>query len=174
MGNIDDLESVQELKKAEKLLDKKVCSKCGNEILEGNKFCSKCGQAVYENSDKQNDNNINKKEPIKIKLNHLLLGIGLIIIVIVIVDICINMNNNKNVPQQSTNVFYNNTTSQQASSKLSIIDEENKELKINANSLINAIIKANKDKAESDRELFLEYTRKLEVSSGNYRIYSIR
>lgn len=118
-----------------------------------------------------------KKGTITIKFNHLITAIVLGIVAIIFV-VCININKEKDIisPEQNSNIPSNNNKVevQKTDNKLSIIDEENKELKINANELMNAIITANKVKAENDRSMYFEYTRKLLSSIGKYNTYGVR
>lgn len=54
------------------------CNKCGSEIQEGNIFCTNCGAKYVENVSKE-------KEPIKIKLNHFIIGIVILVVIAILI-----------------------------------------------------------------------------------------
>lgn len=136
-----------------------ICKKCGNEIEENEKFCGQCGRRIHQKATKKG-------------IVFLSIGICLVIIYLILVYIWANFSN-KNKIYNSSNVNLSQESTK-VETKLSIVDEENKELKIKAKDLINSIINAEKERADEEREgkLFY-YTSKLIESSTNYSIYAI-
>lgn len=83
------------------------CSKCGNEIKEGERFCSNCGKSVNNIEEKKNSNNFNKK------ITFAVLGI---IVIVVIIGTVIFISNRKNSNIKNSNVNQMNNTIQQSDS----------------------------------------------------------
>lgn len=166
-------DQLKEQANIETSINNKVCIKCGNEIKEGNTFCTNCGTSV---------NKVQKNSKLKeYKIPIIIIIIWIVITCIIVgIQVIINKRDNTNYINNevntNTNITSNNDKAvvQKTDNKLSIIDEENKELKINANELMKAIITANKVKAENDRSMYFEYTRKLLSSIGKYNTYGVR
>lgn len=77
------------------------CSKCGNEIKEGERFCSNCGKSVNDIEKDKNSNNFNKKI--------ILVVLGIIVIVAIIGTIIfISNRKNSNVKNENANQMTNN------------------------------------------------------------------
>ena len=137
---------------------KKFCSKCGNEIHEGEKFCGKCGNKIHKN---------------KIKMYQLIIAV--VIVITIPIGIIIfdknkeqtNSNSNSNISEEITTNNKNTSTKTQTSTNLEVLDIKNNELKINATELISKIISVNNATTE------YKYTKKLQDSRGNYNVYSI-
>lgn len=83
------------------------CSKCGNEIKEGERFCSNCGKSVNNIEKKKNSNNFNKK------ITFAVLGI---IVIVAIIGTVIFISNRKNSNIKNSNVNQMNNTIQQSDS----------------------------------------------------------
>ena len=76
-----------------------ICKKCGNEIQENDEFCENCGTKVKTN------------EPIKIKLNHFLIGVlGFVVILFIVTFGTTIYNNNQKPIENPTN--YDKTNNQ--------------------------------------------------------------
>ena len=141
---------------------KKFCSKCGNEIQEGEKFCGKCGNKIKVNNKKLDIYQIIILSVIVILI---LTGIVLAIRKSFYKDETSNLNNNNNT---ETTLNNSNTLIQNnISDNLQVLDIKNNELKINATELIREIISANNSTTK------YEYTKQLQDSRGNYNVYSI-
>ena len=71
-----------------------ICSKCNNEIQEGEKFCSNCGKKI-----KVNENSVNEKNDKHSKINKKLMYaiIGIIIIIGIVIGIVLSNNKDTNV-----------------------------------------------------------------------------
>lgn len=77
------------------------CSKCGNEIKEGERFCSNCGKSVNRIEKNKNSNNFNKK------IIFVVLGI-IVMFAIIGTIIFISTRKNSNVKNSNSNQMTNN------------------------------------------------------------------
>lgn len=163
------------------------CSKCGNKLEDDEKFCGKCG-TKNENNNKDNDERIksileecnssenyerkyinqNKYQNlINIISNHKKLIIIITIIVIIpIISIALNFYRNREDAIDSVNNSYLST------STLDVIDETNKEFKINGKQFAEELVKANKSITEKERGILIDYE-VIPVENGDYINYAL-
>ena len=192
MNIIDELEKIEKLKKQGKITKKELenerrnllsqinnnkdekdinqfknnfCSKCGNEIQEGEKFCGKCGNEIKTD---------NKK--IDIYQIIILLIIVIIILTGIILAIKKNFNKEETANLNDTETTLNNSniasevqknSSETENKVLDVLDIENDELKINATELMREIILVNNSRTE------YEYTKTIADSTEKYFVYAI-
>ena len=146
------------------------CNNCGNKLNGNEKFCGKCGTKI-------NNEILEEKKTISIKFNTLIIIISIVLLLFVVVVFAIRKENTNDNLQENSNQA---SSSENKNRLLSIIDEEKKEFKINIKELANAIIIANDEMEEENRDIIktkMEYqitTRKDETTNEDVTIYVIQ
>ncbi|MBR2588669.1 MAG: zinc ribbon domain-containing protein [Bacilli bacterium] len=134
------------------------CIKCGNEILENEKYCGKCGTKVSTENERILNNKVADKRRMYI------IVIAIIVSILFVFIAFYSGSQRKNNNQMTNSVSVANQT-------LSVIDQERKEFKINANDLIKAIVEANTEYEKKERtmvktELIYNVTKQKNLDTG--------